>query len=283
MLKLATAASVGTACLLIAVKFAAWIHTDAVSILASLVDSLLDAVASLITLAAVRYSLVPADREHRFGHGKAEPLAALLQAGLILGSCGFIIQQGFERLRTPRELEDLAPAIGVMLFAIVATLALTLLQQYVIRHTRSTAILADRVHYQADLLSNSATLLALWLTQRGILLADPLLAVGIALWLLVATRQVLREAIDQLLDRELPAIERREILAIARDTPGVRTAHGLRTRRSGRTRLIQLRVGLDGTLALAEAEAIANSVKAAILEHFPDADTLVLIESGGGS
>ena len=283
LLKIATAASVGTACLLIAVKLAAWLYTDAVSVLASLVDSLIDAVASLITLLAVRYSLTPADQEHRFGHGKAEPLAALLQACLILGSCGFIVHQAVERLRAPRELDALVPAIGVMLFAIAATLVLTMVQRHVIRRTHSPAILADRIHYQADLLSNSATLLALCLTQRGVLLADPLLALGIAAWLLIATRQVLREAIDQLLDRELPATEREAILAVARQSTGVRGVHGLRTRRSGRTRVIQLHLELGGDLPLAEAEAIARAVKAGILERFPGADTLVLLATDTGA
>lgn len=280
LLKLATTASLGTACLLIAVKFAAWAYTDAVSVLASLVDSLIDAVASLITLAAVRFSLQPADHEHRFGHGKAEPLAALLQAALILGSSAFIMHEGIQRLRTPRELEALVPAIGVMLFAIVVTLALTTLQRHVILRTRSPAIQADRIHYTADLLSNSATLLALYLTQRGVLIADPLLALAIAIWLLVATRQVLADAIDQLLDRELPAVERQAILAVARETPGVQRVRGLRTRRSGRTRLIQLHLELDGEMRLAEAEGIARAVKAGILERFPDADTLILKDPG---
>ena len=146
LLRLATAASVATAGLLVGGKLYAWLSTDAVSLLASLLDSLLDSVASLATLIAVRYALRPADAEHRFGHGKAEPLAALLQSALLIASCFFIASEAIDRFRHPRDLEALVPAIGVMLVAIAVTLALTRFQAHVIRRTQSPAIRADRVH-----------------------------------------------------------------------------------------------------------------------------------------
>lgn len=275
LLRWATAASVATACLLVASKLLAWFLTDAVSLLASLLDSVLDGLASVATLVAVRFSLQPADREHRFGHGKAEALAALFQAALLVGSCAFIASEAIDRFAHPRDLDAIGAAVGVMLLAIAVTLALTTFQTFVIRRTQSPAIRADRVHYQADMLSNGATLLALGLSYLGIRLADPVLALAIALWLLISTRQVISEAVDQLLDRELPDEERRRICSAAEGTEGVLDVHGLRTRRSGRTRLIQLHVELDGQLTLAQAEVIADTVRTAILTRFPDADVLI--------
>lgn len=276
LLRLATAASFGTALMLITIKLGAWWQTDAVSLLASLLDSLLDAVASLLTLLAVRYALVPADREHRFGHGKAEPLAALLQALLILGSCAFIAIEAVDRLLHPRSSDALPVAIAVMVIALVATVALISFQGYVLRRTQSPAIRADRVHYAADLLSNAATLLALFLTEWGILLADPLFAFAISAWLLFAARDVLRQALDQLLDRELPAAERHAIAIAAAGVDGVVSVAALRTRRAGRTRYVQLAVALDRELSISAGQAIADAVKQVILDRFPDADVLII-------
>jgi ferrous-iron efflux pump FieF len=276
LLRLATAASFGTALMLITIKLGAWWQTDAVSLLASLLDSLLDAVASLLTLLAVRYALVPADREHRFGHGKAEPLAALLQALLILGSCAFIAIEAVDRLQHPARSEELPVAIAVMVIALVATFALISFQGYVLRRTQSPAIRADRVHYSADVLSNAATLLALFLTEQGILLADPVFAFAISAWLLYAARDVLRQALDQLLDRELPTAERRVIAAAAAGVEGVVSVAALRTRRAGRTRYVQLAVALDRDLPISAAQAIVDAVKQVILERFPDADVLIV-------
>jgi len=276
LLRLATIASFGTALMLITIKLGAWWQTDAVSLLASLLDSLLDAVASLLTLIAVRFALVPADREHRFGHGKAEPLAALLQALLILGSCAFIAVEAVDRLVHPRQSEALPIAIAVMLVALLATIVLVSFQSYVLRHTHSPAIRADRLHYSADLLSNAATLVALLLTAQGMLLADPIFAFAISAWLLFAARDVFRQALDQLLDRELPGSERRAIAADAANVEGVLSVTALRTRRAGRTRYVQMTVTLDPNLSIAAGQAIADAVKKVILDRFPDADVLIV-------
>jgi ferrous-iron efflux pump FieF len=161
LLRLATYASVATATVLIIVKLAAALMTGSVSVLASLVDSMMDVAASLINLLAVHYSLQPPDRDHRFGHGKAEPLAGLAQAAFIAGSALFLILQAVNRLLHPQMIKDAAVGMAVLLFAIVATLALLAFQHYVIRRTESTAIRADALHYATDLLTNSATL-ACW-------------------------------------------------------------------------------------------------------------------------
>jgi ferrous-iron efflux pump FieF len=252
-----------------------------VSILASLLDSVLDVAASLLTLFAVRYALVPADREHRFGHGKAEPIAALLQACLVLGSCAFIAIEALRRIINPIAIEAVLPAVLVMILAVVITLALTTLQGFVLRKTQSPAIRADRLHYLTDLFSNGATLLALGLASAGFPEADPWLALAIAAWLLFAAREILGQALDQLLDRELPGEERELILDLAGNTPGVVSVGQLRTRRAGRTRYVQLTITCDGAEPLGSAAAIADAVKDGILRRFADADVLIVLRGAG--
>jgi ferrous-iron efflux pump FieF len=275
LLRLATLASVLTAVLLIAAKTLAVLVTGSVALLASLVDSLMDAAASLVNLVAVRYALVPADRNHRFGHGKAESLAAFLQSLLILASSAFLIHEALHRLVEPRPVQAQGIGIAVILLSLAATLALVTLQRYVIRRTHSAAIQADSLHYQADLLGNGAVLLALIATQWGWTLVDPLLALAIAAYLLYSTRAILGQALNELLDRELPEALRRRILDAARGHPAVRGAHDLRTRRAGRTIIVQLHIELDDDLRLIQAHRISDEVEAAIRREVPGADIVI--------
>lgn len=275
LLRRATAASVSVAVILIVAKSAAYATTGAVSLLASLVDSLMDAAASLTNLLAVRYALVPADREHRFGHGKAESLAALGQALLILGSSAYLIWQAGLRLAAPKPPEAVAAGIAVMLFSLVATGGLLLLLRHTILRTQSAAIKADALHYRADLLGNSAVLAALWLAQLGVTWADPVLAIVIALYLIVSTREIISQALNELLDRELPESQRQAILASARAHPQVHDVHDMRTRSAGRIPFIQLHIELDGDLSLREAHRVAHEVETEIRRQQPDADVVI--------
>src|SRR5690554_6476107 len=159
LMRLATYASVSVAVTLILVKVVAWWMTGSVALLSSLVDSLLDAAASVITLLAVRHSLIPADAEHRFGHGKVEALAALMQAGLITGSALFILFEALPRLVDPQPVASGGLGLAVMIFSIVATFALTRFQAFVVRRTGSAAIHADALHYLADLLTNAGVII----------------------------------------------------------------------------------------------------------------------------
>ena len=179
-MRLATYASVATAVILIGVKLAAWIYTDSVSLLSTLIDSLLDAIASLINLLAVRHALSPPDREHRFGHGKAEPLAALAQATFISGSAVFLVFEASHRLFALEPLEHVGLGIWVMVFAIVVTFVLTRFQAYVVRQTNSLAIEADSLHYVGDMLINGAVIVALLLVSKlGWLWADPVFGLAV--------------------------------------------------------------------------------------------------------
>lgn len=275
LLKLATRASVFTAGLLIVTKLIAYLYTDSVAVLASLLDSLMDIGASMLNLAAVHYSLQPPDSEHRFGHGKAESLAGLAQATFIAGSGAFLIVHAVERFYRPATLEGVELGIGVMVFAIVATLLLIAIQQYVVRKTGSTAIKADSIHYRADVLTNGAIIVALVLTDLGWGGSDPLFALGIAGYILYSAWQVGAEAFNDLMDRELPEETRQRIIHLATAHPRVYGVHDLRTRLSGRTEFIQLHLELDDHLPLMEAHRIADEVEQAILQALPSADVVI--------
>ncbi len=222
LLRLATYASVATATLLILVKLAAWLATGSVSVLASLVDSAMDAGASLVNLVAVHWSLQPPDAEHRFGHGKAQALAALVQSAFIAGSALFVGLEAFDRLLHPQPLEQVGVGLAILTFAMIATLALLAVQRYVIKRTGSPAIRADALHYATDLATNGATLLALGLAAFGWHGVDPLLGLGIGAYVMYSAVRIAQDAVQLLLDRELPEDQRNEILELARSTPSVK-------------------------------------------------------------
>ena len=275
LLRLATYASVTTATVLIAGKLTAALLTGSISVLASLVDSMMDVAASIINLLAVHYSLQPPDHDHRFGHGKAEPLAGLAQAAFIAGSAVFLILHAVNRLLHPQPLNDALVGVGVLLFAIAATGALLAFQHYVIRRTQSTAIRADALHYATDLLTNTATILALGLAMLGWPLADPVFAIGIALYIIYSAGHIGHEAIQLLMDHELPPEVHARIKEIVRAHSLVRGVHDVRTRRSGQTYFIQLHLMLDDRMPLVEAHRVADEVEAALVAAFPNADVLI--------
>lgn len=275
LLRLATSASVSTAMVLIAAKVVAALMTGSVSVLASLVDSMMDVAASVINLLAVRYSLQPADHNHRYGHGKAEPLAGLVQAAFVAGSAVFLTLHAINRLLHPQPLDATLVGVGVLAFAILATGALLTLQHYVIRRTQSTAIRADAMHYATDLLTNGATILALGLSMLGWPMSDPVFAIGIAIYILYSSGCIAYNSIQLLMDHALPAEVDVRIREIAGANQRVRGVHEVRTRRSGQTYFVQLHLMLDDWLPLIEAHRVADEVEAAIKESFPNADVLI--------
>ena len=275
LLKLASVASVLTAGFLIVAKLVAWSMTGSVSLLASLVDSVMDSIASLINLFAIRYSLQPADEDHRFGHGKAEPLAGLAQAAFIAGSAVFLVFHAIDRLRFTHTLEQVGVGVGVMVLAIVMTLGLLAIQRYVIKKTDSTAIRADSLHYLTDLLTNVSVLLALYLSTLGWTWADPVFAIAVAVYIFYSAIQIGHEAFQQLMDRQLPDDILEKIQATAMSHPEVTGTHEMRTRQAGHTRFVQLHLELDENLSLKRAHAIADEVEAEILMFLPGAEILI--------
>jgi len=275
LLKLASVASVLTAGFLIVAKLAAWSVTGSVSLLASLVDSVMDSIASLINLFAIRYSLQPADEQHRFGHGKAEPLAGLAQAAFIAGSAVFLVFHAIDRLRFTHTLEQVGIGQAVMVLAIVMTLILLVIQRYVIQKTDSTAIRADSLHYLTDLLTNVCVLIALYLSTLGWTWADPVFAIGVAIYIFYSAFHIGHEAFQQLMDRELPAEILEKIQATAMSHPEVMGTHETRTRQAGHTRFVQMHLELDEDLPLKVAHAIADEVEAEILAFLPGAEVII--------
>ncbi|MEP6390600.1 MAG: cation diffusion facilitator family transporter [Halioglobus sp.] len=275
LLRLATVSSVTTATLLIAAKLGAYVMTGSVSILASLIDSVLDAGASLVNLFAVNYSLSPPDEQHRFGHGKAESVAGLAQATLICGSGIYLIVESIERLVNPPQLQDLGIGLAVMAFAILATLILLAIQHHVIERTGSVAIRADSLHYKTDLFTNTAIILALVLTQWGWSGMDPIFALGVAVYIIYSAWHIGYEAFNDLLDKELPDERRQEILDLINEHPEVEGAHDLRTRLSGRTVYIQVHIELEDHMPLIQSHKISDEVEEALLKRFPTADIVI--------
>jgi ferrous-iron efflux pump FieF len=274
--RLAAVAAVTVAGLLIAAKTGAWLATGSVSLLSTLIDSMLDLAASLVNLFAIRHALQPADREHRFGHGKAEPLAGLAQAAFVSGSAAFLLFEAFQRLVHPVSIGNTTFGIAVMVLSIVVTLGLVTFQRFVVRRTGSVAISADSLHYSADLLVNTSVVVALLLTVNlGWSAADPLFAIGIAMFILRGAWSIFRSSLDLLMDRELPEEERQRIREIATAHAGVISLHDLRTRSSGTKIFIQFHLEMDGSLTLLEAHEIADDVMDDIEDAFPDAEVLI--------
>jgi ferrous-iron efflux pump FieF len=279
LMRRAAIASMSVASVLIAAKTVAWLATDSVGMLSSLIDSALDLVSSLITVLAIRLALTPADEDHRFGHGKAEALAGVAQAGFIAASAGGLLLTVIDRFLHPRPVQ--AEMVGALVsgLAIVLTLGLMLYQGHVVRRTGSMAISADRAHYATDFVTNIAVGIGIWLSSRlGEPLIDLAVAVGVALYLGVGAWSIGRTAIDVLMDRELPVADRQKILQIVRRHPGVRSVHDLRTRSAGLTQFIQLHVVLHPTMSLGRAHVMTDSVEAAIREAFPHAEVILHVD-----
>lgn len=275
LLKLATYASVAVAVLLIGLKSSVWLMSGSVSLLASLIDSLMDAAASIINLFAVRYALKPADHEHRFGHGKAETLAGLAQSAFITGSAVLVLLQGIDRLLNPRPLDSAWLGVAVMLFSIAATIGLLLIQRHVIQRTGSTAIRADSLHYRSDLLLNSSIIVALLLAAYGIQRADAFFGLAIALFIAYSAIQIGRDAVQILMDRELSDEVRDEALSLARAVEGVVNVHDFRSRQSGHDWFMQMHVEIPAQTPLLEAHDLGERVRARIIQRFPQADVLI--------
>jgi len=276
LMRLATYASVSVAAILIAIKFVAWLATDSVAMLATLVDSMLDAAASLVNLFAVRQALTPADREHRFGHGKAEPLAGLVQSAFIAGSALFLFVEVGRRFVHPKAIDQGALALAVMGVSVALTVALVFFQRYVVRKTASLAISADRLHYFGDLLANVSVAIALVLAvEFGLQWADPIFGAIIAVYIVWSAWEIIRQSLDQLMDRELPDEERKRIREIALSHPEVRSVHDLRTRTSGRDIFIQLHIELDPSVTLTHAHVVSDAVEAKLRDAFPAAEVII--------
>jgi ferrous-iron efflux pump FieF len=274
--------SVATALILTALKAGVWIATGSVSILASLADSGLDLIAAIGSFVAVRYAVAPPDAEHRFGHGKAEAFASLVQAGLVFASAALVGQEAIVRLLHPQPVMRGAWAIGAMAVSTGLTALLVAAQTRVLRQARSVAVTGDRAHYLADLGSNVVALVAIGASALlGLGGLDALGGLAVAAVLLWGAVSVFRQASAELMDRELPDDARARIVALMTEDPRLTDVHQLRTRAAGPTVHIQMHADLDPELSLEHVHEVVVAAEKRVLEAFPSADIIIHADPRG--
>jgi cation diffusion facilitator family transporter len=267
---LSTRVTLAAAILLLAMKLAGWLITGSMALLASAVDGLVDTGASIVTLVGVQYAQRPPDREHRFGHGKGEAVAAFTQASFVAGAAGILAFQSIGRLVVPARLEALEVGVWLIAISLAAACGLIAMQSWVVNRTGSTAIAADRVHYLSDAAVNAAVLLALVVTKwTGWTRADPALALAISAYMLWNAYAIANAALEQLLDRELPTEERARIKETVRACAGVRDIHDLRTRFSGDRTFVEYHLEVDPGLTVDAGHAIGDATEAAVQNLLP--------------
>jgi len=275
-------AAVGVAGFLILLKAIAYIVTGSIAVMASLADSGLDLVGSTINLLAVSHALAPADREHRFGHGKAEPLAGLAQGAFIAGSATFLVVESVSRLVSPRPIEHGAVGLFVMGVSIAAVIALVAIQRLAVARTGSIAIGADSIHYLGDVLTNAGVILGIVASIHfGWLAADPIVGLLVAATLSISAWFVFRQSYDQLMDHELPEQARVRVKQIVMRHADVVSLHDLRTRAAGVSTFIQLHLELDPALSLTRAHEVSDAVEADIHAAFPHAEVIIHQDPAG--
>lgn len=271
-----TALSVSVAATLVVAKLIAWLLSGSVAMLASLADSALDLAASLTTFFAVRYAASPADKEHRYGHGKVEAMASLVQAMLVGVSATVLAHEAWTRFADPRPISASTLAIGVMVLSVVLTIGLVWAQSRALKQTDSLAVSGDRAHYFSDLGANAAVIAALILSGPfGLDRADPIIGAGIAVWLFWTAFEVGKRAYENLMDRELPDKDRARIIELALDDDRVLDVHQLRTRASGPFIHIQMHMDLEPDQTLAEAHQVVVAAERRVMDEYPAADVLI--------
>jgi ferrous-iron efflux pump FieF len=282
LMKRAAIASVSVSLFLVGIKTFAYFASHSVAMLASLADSALDLFTSSLNLLAIRQALTPADAEHRFGHGKAEPLAGLAQGAFICASALFLVIQAVNRIIAPEPIDNSVPALIVMCVAIACAIALILYERRVVARTGSLALEADSTHYLGDLATNIGVVLALVLsTYFGWALADPLIAIAVAGVMLFTALGVGRQSFNQLMDRELPDEDRAKIAAIVRGHGAVRSLHDLKTRQAGLSIFIQVHLEMDPQMTLAQAHEISDEVERDLMAAFPGAEVIIHQDPAG--
>ena len=278
----ATHASLAVSVFLIVIKFVAWLVTGSVAMLSSLVDSLLDVVAAVVNLFAVRQALEPPDREHRFGHGKAEPLAALCQAAFLAGGALLLVFEAASRIVNPAPVARADLGIAVIVVSLLIDGGLVFYQRYVVTRTKSLAIGADELHFRSDLVVNVAVLAALVADRLfAVPILDPVFGGAIGLWIIYSAIRLLHLSLSQLMDREMPDDDRARIRAIAEAAPEVTAVHDLKTRVAGPTAFIQLHLEMDGGMDLRRAHEIADRVEAQLRDAYPHAEIIIHQDPAG--
>lgn len=276
LMRLATYASVSMAVILLVGKIIAWWLSDSLAMLSSLTDSLFDVVTSVINMMALRYALKPADDDHRFGHTSIEDIAGLAQFAFISASMVIIVLQSFERLANPQPMTHEMLGIIVSVVAMAATTALVIFQTIVAKRSGSLIIAADRMHYVGDIAFNLGVLIALFLSaSMGLTWADPAMAIVIAIAVMWSTREIGIRAFNNLMDKEMPEVEKTRIEELVRGIPEIKGVHNVKTRYSGTKPFMQMHIDLDPALTFAAAHAITDRLEKLLQENFPGGEIII--------
>ena len=264
------------------IKLTAWVFTGSIGVLTVAIDSLADMMMSLVNYLAVRKGAQPADRYHRFGFGKYESLAGLIQSTFLLGMAVVIMFEGVDRFFHPHQIVNIEWGIGAMIISLILIAAVVLYQQYVIRLTNSIVVRADSLHYKSDIMMNSAIIVSLLLSEKaGIPWIDSIFAIFIALYLLWGAKGIFIEALNALMDKEFPDDVRRNIHDIALSDPDVLGVHDLRTRSCGDNKFIQLHIEMEPEMNLNKAHQVTERVIDSILEVHEGAEVQIHEEPVG--
>ena len=282
--KLATTASLALAIFLTIIKTFGVLYTGSLSVLSSMIDSLADIFASLITFFAVHISSRPADKEHRYGHGKAEALSALIQSAFICGSGFFIIYDAVIRFLSPRTIPQSWIGIIIMIISLILTICLIIFQHYVAKRTKSQAIIADALHYYVDVITNFGIIFSLFIVhQWNIFWIDTITAIIVSAYLIFNAYKLATDAISLLMDKELDDSIREHITKIALSSDHIMGIHDLRSRNMGDKYIFELHLELDGNLALAQAHQYTNNVEKSIKQAYPGAQIIIHQDPSGTS
>lgn len=268
--------SVSVAIFLVLLKTVTFVLTGSVAILSSLFDSVQDMMTSAVNMIAIRQAVNPADKEHRFGHGKAQAIGSLIQSFIIAAAGLFLLLESVERFCRPRPLHQICIGLIIMTVAVIATIILVRFQSYVIRRTQSLSIRADRAHYAGDILMNVGVMVSMVLTYlTGWTRWDSLFGCGVAGYLFIVVYQIIRESLGMLMDTEMSDDFRKQIEAVARSFSSVKGIRDLRTRQSGSNAFVQFCIILDDSLTLRQAHDITDQIEDKIKERFPDTEIII--------
>lgn len=280
--KLASISALVAVTAMIVMKGWAWYITDSVGVLALLADSIMDAAVSVAVFYSIRYSVKPADDEHRHGHGKIEGMVALMQGALLFGAAVLLLLEAVSRLHSPEHIENHEIAMALIAFSIAVTAVLASIQLYAMKKTPSLAIEGDHAHYAGDIWINVAVLVALYVDQEnGPVWIDPAVGAAVACYLVYSAKSVGHKGYDMLMDRELPSEERQKIIDTIEKEKRIAGWHDLRTRRSGMKLFIDMDIEINPELTLKKAHDIAEDIEAELLKLYPDAEVMIHMDPVG--
>jgi ferrous-iron efflux pump FieF len=281
--RLAANTSFAMALCLVGIKVVAWLLTGSMALLAAAVDGVLDVCTSMVTFVGIRFAERPEDHNHRFGHGKGETLAAFLQALLLAGAGCTLVFQSLRHLVHPRGLSNLHAGLLMTGGSLLAVVCLVTVQSWVIRRTRSAAIIADRQHYVADIVVNIGVLISLgtsWLTHWN--RVDPIIGLALSIYMIWCAWAMVCDALQALLDEELPMADRVQIRKTVLASPGVVEMHDLRTRNASDRKFIEFHLEIDGDISVRDGHDICEQAAAAVRGLFKgSAEVLIHAEPAG--